>query len=107
MKETTAVILKKYAGYQLLLRLEARVCELEEFLLKIFLDEFYPTSQPVSRDMLSYILDRSLPLIWARTSSERDIESAIREIDLAQNHITRGSLGVASLLLSMSLIEEF
>lgn len=106
MNETTPVILKKYAGYQLLVRLEGRVRELEEVLKERFLDEFYPPAQPVSKEMLSCILDSGLPLIWARTSSESNIENIVSEIDLAEGHISGRHFGFASIPLSMSLIEE-
>ena len=106
MNETTPVILKKYAGYQLHVRLERRVQELEEVLKERFLDEFYPPEQPVSEKTLSWILGGGLPLLWARSSSESDIENIVSEIDLAKGHISRGHFGLTSVPLSMSLIEE-
>lgn len=56
--------------------------------------------------MLPCIIDSGLPLLWARTSSESDIENIVSEIDLAKGHISGRHFGFASIPLSMSLIEE-
>ena len=106
MGETTYDIIKNYTGADRTLKLRCRVEQLDYMLERLFLETFFPPSQPAPLTMIMSINENRTYLAWAKqaASTDPEIKSILEELQTANRALS--SIKLTEVQISASILPE-